>query len=109
MRNVPDFSFDLSSSSTERLHQLPSLHRTRPAGQEVLHVRRHGLGEVGHAPEAAAGGAVVQQPAHAGGRIPLQDVLLRPQVLLQEDENKETLPELITNTNSGSESVMTSC
>lgn len=63
-----------------------SLHSTRPAGQEVLHVHGHGLGEVGHAPEAATGGAVVQQPAHSGGRIPLQDVLLCSQVHLEERE-----------------------
>lgn len=61
---------------------LGSLHRTRPAGQEVLHVHRHGLGEVGHAPEAATGGAVVQQSAHSRGRVLLQDVLLCSQVPL---------------------------
>lgn len=66
-----------------------SLHRTRPAGQEVLHVHRHGLGEVGHAPKTATGGAVVQQPAHTGGRVPLQDVLLCSQVSLEGEGRKE--------------------
>lgn len=61
---------------------VPSLHRTRPAGQEVLHVQRHGLGEVGHAPKAATGGTVVQQPAHSSGWVPFQDVLLCSEVLL---------------------------
>lgn len=59
-----------------------SLHSTRPAGQEVLYVHRHSFGEVGHAPKAATGGAVIQQPAHSGGRVPLQDVILCSQVLL---------------------------
>lgn len=63
----------------------PSLDRARAAGQKVVHVRRHRLGEVGHAPEAATGGAVVEQPANTGGRVRLQDVLLRSQVPLGED------------------------
>ena len=61
-----------------------SLHSARLAGQEVLHVRRHSFGEVGHAAKAAAGGTVVQQPAHSGVRVFLQDVLLCSEVLLQE-------------------------
>lgn len=67
-----------------------SLHRTGPTGQEVLHVHRHCLGEVGHAPEAATGGAVVQQPAHSGGRVSLQDVLLCSQVPLEEKERSKS-------------------
>lgn len=87
MRTVLNCSFDFIFTV------VTSLHRTRPAGQEVLHVRRHGLGEVGHAPVAATGGAVVQQPAHSGGRVPLQDVLLCSQVPLEGMEGrKEELP-----------------
>lgn len=63
-----------------------SLHGARAAGQQVLHVHRHGLGEVGHAPEAATGGAVVQQPAHSGGRVAVQDMLRRSQVHLERED-----------------------
>lgn len=80
-----------------------SLYRTCPNGQEVLHVRRHGLGEVGHAPKAATWGAVVQQPAHASGGIPLQDVLFCSQVLLQAEEGNIVLSVVTKNTKAGCE------
>ena len=66
-----------------------SLHSARLAGQEVLHVRRHSFGEVGHAAKAATGGAVVQQPTHSCGRVPLQNVLLCTQVHLRMEEGRD--------------------
>lgn len=60
-----------------------SLHGARATGQEVLNVHCHCLCEVGHAPKATTGGAVVQKPAHPGGWILLQDVLLSSQVPLE--------------------------
>lgn len=68
-----------------------SLNGAGAAGQEVLHVDRHRLGEVGHAPVASTGGAVVQQLADAGGRVSLQDGLVCSQVGLRRRRKKNVL------------------
>lgn len=73
---------------------MTSLHCTWSAGQEVLHVHRHGLGEVGHAPKAATGGTVIQQPAYSCGRVPLQDVFLCSEVPLERQKKQNFLSSL---------------
>lgn len=71
-----------------------SLNGAGAAGQQVLNINGHSLGQVGHAAKTATGGTVIEQSTYPCGRVSVQDVILCSQVLLQmRMRNTELIPE----------------